>query len=69
MLLEPVGFTPTTVPGSDVSVPAVPIANPAMVDEPALDAYTNSPFGVMAFQQLALPRVGTLVLIGLRRNP
>jgi hypothetical protein len=37
-----------------------------MVEEPAFETYTNRPFGVIAFQQLAAPFVGTLALTVVR---
>src|ERR1700756_110865 len=60
----PAGLVPTTVAPTGVSAPLTPIANPEIVDEPALDAYANFPLGVIAFQQLALPSVGTPRLMG-----
>src|SRR4051794_17981062 len=61
-LTLPSGFDPTIVPFSGVSTPLSPIANPAMVDVPAFDAYTRLPSGLIAFQQLAAPSVSTLWL-------
>ena len=61
-LPAPAGFVPTTVPGSAVSVPVLPMAKPEIVDEPAFETYTKRPLGVMAFQQFAAPSDGTLAL-------
>src|SRR4051812_32025207 len=57
-LVLPAGFTPAMVPPIGVSDPLLPIAKPLIVADPAFDAYTHLPFGVMAFQQFAAPRVG-----------
>jgi hypothetical protein len=64
MFVEPLGLIPTTVPGRAVSAPAAVIERPEIVEDPALEVYTNLPSGVTTFQQLAVPSVGTLVLIG-----
>src|SRR5512146_1076658 len=60
----PVGFTPTTVAPIGVSAPPSPMENPAIVDEPAFETYTQRPLGVTVFQQFAFPSVGTPVLMG-----
>lgn len=62
MFVDPAGFNPTTVPEMEVSAPFAPMANPDSEEVPALDAYTKRPSGVTAFQQFAVPRVGTLAL-------
>src|SRR4051812_47365991 len=59
----PRGFTPAIVPPIGVSDPLSPMAKPEMFAEPALDAYSHFPFGVIAFQQFAAPKVGTARLI------
>src|SRR5882757_4891860 len=41
MLAEPLGLSPATVPGTAVSAPLLAMANPAMDDVPALDAYAK----------------------------
>src|ERR1700722_3233049 len=64
MFDEPAGFDARTVPGSAVSVPPWPMAKPDIEPDPAFETYTNRPSGVRTFQQLADPRVGTLLLIG-----
>src|SRR6202021_78278 len=61
---EPVGLIARIVPGIAVSVPPMPSAHPDIDPEPAFGTYTKRPSGVMAFQQLAEPNVGTLLLIG-----
>src|ERR1700727_641575 len=61
-LTLPCGLLPTMVLPIGVSVPCVPIENPAIFELPAFEAYTKLLLGVMAFQQLAAPKVGTLWL-------
>ena len=51
-------IVPTLVRSMGVSDPFLAITNPEIDDVPALDTYTNFPSGVIAFQQLAVPRVG-----------
>ena len=63
-LTDPSGFVPTTVPGNAVNTPVFAMANPEMVDEPALEVYTKLPSGATTFQQFAAPNVGTLLLMG-----
>src|ERR1700747_3035716 len=58
------GLAATTVPGRADKLPLAPIANPEIVDDPALETYTKRPSGVTAFQQFADPNVGTRLLIG-----
>src|SRR5215469_12843025 len=64
IFVAPFGLLPTTVPGRGLNAPAAVSAKPEMVEDPALEVYTNRPSGVTAFQQLAVPSVGTLVLTG-----
>src|SRR5215469_9082214 len=64
MFVAPLGLMPRTVPGRGLSAPAALIAKPEIVEDPAFEVYANLPSGVTAFQQLAVPSVGTLVLIG-----
>ena len=61
--VAPAGLCPTTVPGSAVRVPVAAIANPEIVEEPALEKYAKRPSGVTATQQFAAPRVGALAVI------
>jgi hypothetical protein len=44
-------------------VPVALIEKPEIEEVPALETFTKRPSGVIAFQQLAAPRVGTLALI------
>ena len=59
----PVASVPTIVAPTAVKVPVDPIANPETLDVPAFSAKINFPSGVIALQQVAAPKVGTLVLI------
>jgi hypothetical protein len=62
----PVGLVPTIVPGKAVRVPVEPMAKPETVALPAFDVYRKRPSGVTTCQQVAAPRVGTLLLMGER---
>jgi hypothetical protein len=62
----PGGLLPTTGPGRGVSIPVMPIAKPEILAEAEFPVYTKRPSGVIAFQQLAAPSVGTLALIAER---
>ena len=62
-LVEPSGRVLTTVLAMGLNAPAELIENPATEDVAELSTNTHFPLGVMAFQQLPLPKVGMLWLI------
>ena len=57
------GFDARIVDPIGVRAPLLAIENPEIFDVPKLTAYTNFALGVMTFQHVAIPPVGTLCVM------